>query len=479
MKLSLSYDWSCDPERSGRCTSTPTFIVRLHLEGLGSTSAEVVSQEGDLDAGIVRTLRYSQRPNAPGPVRKMFGDEIIDDRTEPLRSEDVDRDVHDHAGNHGGQDARRGIDPPGRVENGRTVETFDPRRQGQDLRRRTRRGALHRAPGPRDPGEVGRLHASRARGLSRPTRLHARCSSGSLDLRPGGTPVCGPRPSVARQGGAPNDRVVCVDEQDRVAAGGQPDPSGPAFGAPRGVLAHCGGDDKEVARWRSQRLRRGPGGHSRPGGRSSLSTSSSTGSTSSPRANAGPRPRDIFGMWAGASVQIEYFIYGAILMTFGFTFAQALVAHRASATCPSSCSGCARLQGPTPGPRSSPSTGPASAPTAHGRSRSSTGSPRSASRSRASSSSSAPAWCCMIKAGFVPGDPAKVFFVIVAVLIQGILPFLGHATIVKTLRALIIPFVVLFAILLGFSIGHATPERGRPRRRLAELHGGPWPSPSP
>ena len=29
-------------------------------------------------------------------------------------------------------------------------------------------------------------------------------------------------------------------------------------------------------------------------------------------------------MWAGASVQIEYFVYGAILMTFGFTFAQAV-----------------------------------------------------------------------------------------------------------------------------------------------------------
>ena len=36
-------------------------------------------------------------------------------------------------------------------------------------------------------------------------------------------------------------------------------------------------------------------------------------------------PRDIFGMWAGASVQMEYFIYGAILMTFGLTFAQVLV----------------------------------------------------------------------------------------------------------------------------------------------------------
>ena len=42
-----------------------------------------------------------------------------------------------------------------------------------------------------------------------------------------------------------------------------------------------------------------------------------------------------------------------------------------------------------------------------------------------------------------------------AVLIQGVLPFLGHATIVKTLRCLIIPFVVLFAVLLGFAIPHA------------------------
>ena len=44
---------------------------------------------------------------------------------------------------------------------------------------------------------------------------------------------------------------------------------------------------------------------------------------------------------------------------------------------------------------------------------------------------------------------------IVAVLIQGILPFLGHAAIVKTLRLLVVPFVVLFAILLGFAIPHA------------------------
>ena len=43
-----------------------------------------------------------------------------------------------------------------------------------------------------------------------------------------------------------------------------------------------------------------------------------------------------------------------------------------------------------------------------------------------------------------------------AVLIQGVLPFLGHATILKTLRALVIPFVILFAVMLGFAIPHAT-----------------------
>jgi nucleobase:cation symporter-1, NCS1 family len=61
----------------------------------------------------------------------------------------------------------------------------------------------------------------------------------------------------------------------------------------------------------------------------------------------------------------------------------------------------------------------------------------------------------MIKAGFLPGSPAKVILVIAAVLVQGILPFFGHAAIVKTLRLLVIPFVILFAVMLGFAIPHA------------------------
>jgi nucleobase:cation symporter-1, NCS1 family len=165
-------------------------------------------------------------------------------------------------------------------------------------------------------------------------------------------------------------------------------------------------------------------------------------------------PRDIGAMWAGASVQIEYFMYGAILMTFGFTFAQALsliVIGNLSYVVLGLCS----LQGPNAGTTVFAIN-------------------RAAYGPNGSRPISFFNWVTqigfeveglilivgaglvlMIKAGFLPGDPAKVLLVIVAVLIQGILPFLGHAAIVKTLRWLVIPFVILFATLLGFAVPHA------------------------
>ena len=77
MKLSLVYGWDCTPDAFWALYFDAEFAVRLHLEALGSTSAEVVSQEGDLSGGLVRTLRYGQRPNMPGPVRKIFGEEVV------------------------------------------------------------------------------------------------------------------------------------------------------------------------------------------------------------------------------------------------------------------------------------------------------------------------------------------------------------------------------------------------------------------
>jgi len=177
------------------------------------------------------------------------------------------------------------------------------------------------------------------------------------------------------------------------------------------------------------------------------------------------RPRDLFGMWAGASVQIEYFVYGAILMTFGFTFAQAvslIVIGNISFVLLGVCS----LQGPDAGT------------TVFAINRASYG----PNGSRIISFFN---WITQIgfeteglilivgallvlavKAGFDPGTPAKVVFVLAAVAVQIVLPFLGHATIVKTLRLLIIPFAVLFAVLLGFSAGHA--------HLHAVAHGAGW-----
>ncbi len=167
-------------------------------------------------------------------------------------------------------------------------------------------------------------------------------------------------------------------------------------------------------------------------------------------------PLDIFGMWAGASVQVEYFIYGCILMgVFKFTFFQALsviVLGNLSFFLLGLCS----LQGPNTGTTvfaiNRASYGPNG------------GRPISVFN-----------WftqigfeveglilivgagiVLMTKAGYSAGSPAKAALVIGAVLIQGILPFLGHSTIMKSLRALILPFVALFVAFLAFAVHHAT-----------------------
>src|SRR5581483_259129 len=166
-------------------------------------------------------------------------------------------------------------------------------------------------------------------------------------------------------------------------------------------------------------------------------------------------PRHIFGMWAGASVQVEYFIYGCILMSFGFSFGQALsliIVGNLSFFLLGLCS----LQGPQTGTTVFAIN-------------------RAAYGPNGSRPISFFNWLTqigfeveglilivgaglvlMLKAGFKAGHPAEAVLVVVAVLIQGVLPFLGHATIVKTLRVLTIPFVILFAVLLGFAVQHGT-----------------------
>src|SRR4029077_14348374 len=66
------------------------------------------------------------------------------------------------------------------------------------------------------------------------------------------------------------------------------------------------------------------------------------------------------------------------------------------------------------------------------------------------------------KAGFTAGTAAKIVFVVLAVAIQAVLPLLGHAAVLKVLRWLAIPFIVLFAVMAVLTAAkanlHAVPH---------------------
>jgi len=77
----MSDELACSPERFWQVYFDPEYTTALHREALGSTSIEIVEQHGSLDDGLTRTLRYGQRPDAPGPVKRLFGDEIVSTET--------------------------------------------------------------------------------------------------------------------------------------------------------------------------------------------------------------------------------------------------------------------------------------------------------------------------------------------------------------------------------------------------------------
>jgi purine-cytosine permease-like protein len=167
-------------------------------------------------------------------------------------------------------------------------------------------------------------------------------------------------------------------------------------------------------------------------------------------------PRDLFGMWAGASVQFEYLVYGAVLMTFGFTFGQAvllILVGNLSYLLLGVCS----LQGPEAGTTvftiNRASFGP-------------NGSRLIALFNWATQVGFETEGLILVvfggmalaaKAGFHPGTPLKVVLILAAAAIQTVVPFLGYATVVKVLRALVIPFIALYVILAFLTIGKANP----------------------
>jgi purine-cytosine permease-like protein len=159
-------------------------------------------------------------------------------------------------------------------------------------------------------------------------------------------------------------------------------------------------------------------------------------------------------MWAGSAINVEYFVYGALLMGFGFSFWTA-VSIIVIGNLSFLILGVASLQGQETGT------------TAFTISRA----PFGTNGSRIVSFFN---WITQLGfeteglilivgavivltqyAGITVNSADKVIFIIVATAIQAVMPYLGHATMVKVLRALIIPFAIIFAVFAIFTSQHA------------------------
>jgi purine-cytosine permease-like protein len=182
-----------------------------------------------------------------------------------------------------------------------------------------------------------------------------------------------------------------------------------------------------------------------PGAEPSITTVEHRGIEYIPEAERWGKPSNLFWMWAGAVWNVEFVVYGALaIVVFRLSFAQAVAVVLIGNLC-YLLTGLASVQGPQAGT------------TAFGVSRA----PFGPNGNRLPSFFN---WVTQVgfeiegvslivfaaillasKAGFMAGTATKIIFIVLAVAIQAVLPLLGHAAVVKVLRWLAIPFVVLFA----------------------------------
>ena len=187
------------------------------------------------------------------------------------------------------------------------------------------------------------------------------------------------------------------------------------------------------------------------------------------------KPSGLFWMWAGAVWNVEYVVYGTlVVVVFGLSFAQA-VPVIIIGNLFYLLTGFASLQGPVAGT------------TAFAISRA----PFGPNGNRVPSFFN---WVTQVgfetegiafivlagialaaKANLTAGDGLKIALIIGAVLVQACLPFIGHAAMLKVLRWLALPFVALFVIMAIITADKVQPERDPARSRLGLDHGGARP----
>ena len=120
----------------------------------------------------MRTLRYGQRPNMPGPVRKIFGEEVVTTEVSTYDPATTTTTFTMTPGTMADKTQIEGVIALAR-QGDSTLETFSLDARVKIFGAGPDRRALHRAPGPRHAEQGRRLHAGRARGLSSPPPLAA------------------------------------------------------------------------------------------------------------------------------------------------------------------------------------------------------------------------------------------------------------------------------------------------------------------
>lgn len=169
------------------------------------------------------------------------------------------------------------------------------------------------------------------------------------------------------------------------------------------------------------------------------------------------RPADLFWLWAGGIWNVEYLVYGALIVSFGLSFGQAVLAIIVGNVF-FAFLGLASLQGPLAGT------------TAFGVSRAPFG--RLGNRLPSLFN-----WITQVgfeieglvlivlvveamfaHEGVSAGTGLKVALIVAAVLVQFIVPFLGHATIAKLLRYLSVVFIIVFAVMGVLIAPHVHPS---------------------
>jgi NCS1 family nucleobase:cation symporter-1 len=165
------------------------------------------------------------------------------------------------------------------------------------------------------------------------------------------------------------------------------------------------------------------------------------------------KPSDLFWLWAGGIWNVEYLVYGALIVSFGLSYLQAVAAILIGNVF-YVLLGIASIQGPEAGT------------TAFGVSRA----PFGRNGNRVPSLFN---WITQVgfeiegivlvvlvgeamfhRGGIGPSTGLKIGLIIAAVAIQFIMPFLGHATITKVLRYLSFIFIIVFAIMAILVIPH-------------------------